>query len=72
MGHAVIQGSVLASACRYKLYDVNKIKDLEFQKKIFRIGFIFVVTGIFLYSDVLIMPYIRKRKEKQNTESVTP
>jgi len=35
-------------------------------------GFVFVVTGIFFYSDVLIMPYIRKRKEKQRTESVTP
>ena len=44
----------------------------KLQKNIYRIGFIFVVTGIFLYSDVLIMPYIRKRKEKQNTESVTP
>ena len=31
-------------------------------------GFTFVVTGIFLYSDVLIMPYIRKRR-KQNNKS---
>ena len=49
------------------------IKEPRISKEhIYRIGFIFVVTGIFLYSDVLIMPYIRKRKEKQNTESVTP
>ena len=28
-------------------------------------GFFFVVTGIFLYSDVLIMPYIRKRRKEK-------
>ena len=49
-----------SNPCLYGLYNV------------YRIGFVFVVTGIFLYSDVLIMPYIRKRKEKQNTQSVTP
>jgi len=32
-------------------------------------GFVLVVTGIFLYSDVLIMPYIRSKKnQKQNKE----
>ena len=29
-------------------------------------GFVFVVTGIFLYSDVLIMPAIRKRRKQSN------
>lgn len=28
-------------------------------------GFVFVITGIFLYSDVLIMPYIRKRRQNK-------
>eukprot|EP00090_Calanus_glacialis_P024656 TRINITY_DN38318_c0_g1_i1.p4 TRINITY_DN38318_c0_g1~~TRINITY_DN38318_c0_g1_i1.p4 ORF type:complete len:104 (-),score=32.07 TRINITY_DN38318_c0_g1_i1:75-386(-) len=28
-------------------------------------GFVMVVTGIFLYSDLLIMPAIRKRRQKQ-------
>lgn len=32
-------------------------------------GFIFVVTGIFLYSDVLIMPKIRERRAKRQNNS---
>ena len=73
MGHAVIQGSVLASACRYWIETIIQILVYTHGLyNVYRIGFVFVVTGIFLYSDVLIMPYIRKRKEKQNTQSVTP
>ena len=34
-------------------------------------GFFFVVTGIFLYSDVLIMPYIRSRREKKSGGAIT-
>ena len=34
-------------------------------------GFFFVVTGIFLYSDVLIMPYIRSRRAKKSVEEIT-
>ena len=30
-------------------------------------GFIFLITGIFLYSDVLIMPAIRKRRKQSQT-----
>ena len=29
-------------------------------------GFVFLVTGIFLYSDLLIMPAIRKRRKQSN------
>ena len=28
-------------------------------------GFLLLVTGIFLYSDVLIMPMVRRRRERQ-------
>jgi len=34
-------------------------------------GFFFVVTGIFLYSDVLIMPYIRSRRAKASGGFIT-
>ena len=46
---------------------IIKRKPFEDKIKVNRKGFVFVVTGIFLYSDVLIMPTIRKRKAKQNT-----
>ena len=34
-------------------------------------GFFFVVTGIFLYSDLLIMPYIRERRKQKEENKIS-
>lgn len=57
----VIWGMSMAfSTIDPEAWKMPRMKD-QFLLQLF--GFVLVVTGIFLYSDVLIMPAIRKRKE---------